>query len=203
MREQHILFNNGDNVLEGLYAASQGTMGAVISHPHPLYGGDMRNSVVEVLADTLSGAGLATLRFNFRGVGQSGGAYDDGNGEKSDVLAAVYFLGTQDIRDIIPVGYSFGAWVTAGIIPQKDMLPAIFVSPPVDLFPFDLQALRGRIGLILCGDRDSFCPAERLKMVAAELNCHLEFVSGADHFFQGKEADLASHIERFALRTVS
>jgi uncharacterized protein len=203
MREEHIYFNNGTDVLEGLYAVSAGTVGAVISHPHPLHGGDMRNSVVEILAATISNVGLATLRFNFRGVGKSGGAYDKGNGEKADVLAAISFMETKGIRDVITVGYSFGAWVNADVIPQNAILPAIFVSPPVDLFPFDLQTLRGRIGLIVSGDRDPFCPVERLKNVAGELNCRLEFISGADHFFRGEEDNLATCVGRYVLGAVS
>jgi alpha/beta superfamily hydrolase len=197
MREQHIFFNHAAIPLEGLYAVSQGTLGAVISHPHPLHGGDMNNSVIEILAETISANGIATLRFNFRGVGRSKGVYNEGNGEKADVLAAVSFLEMQGIRDIFSVGYSFGAWVNAGIITQKDMLPGILISPPFDLFPFSIQTLRGKIGLIICGDRDPFCPAENLKKVASELKCRLELVADSDHFFKGKEMNLATCINRF------
>lgn len=202
MREQHIFFNQGAALLEGFYAASEGSTGAVISHPHPLYGGDMRNSVVQILAETLSANGIATLRFNFRGVGRSEGVYDEGKGERTDVLAAISFMEMQGIRNTIPVGYSFGAWVNAGIIPKQGLLPALFVSPPFGLFAFSIQTLRDRIGLIVCGDRDPYCPVEKLKTTAAELNSPLELVTDADHFFQGKEENLALCIDRFLLQAL-
>ena len=63
-------------------------MGAVISHPHPLMGGDMGNSIVETLAEALFAGGISTLRFNFRGVGNSTGTFDDGRGEQDPYCPA-------------------------------------------------------------------------------------------------------------------
>ena len=107
-------------VSKGFMTAVQGTMGAVISHPHPLMGGDMRNPVVEILAESLFAGGLSTLRFNFRGVGMSEGVFDEGRGEQEDVLAAVTYLERQGIREIVLAGYSFGAWVNAGVILREE-----------------------------------------------------------------------------------
>ena len=81
--EEHLTFPVGDISLEGLFSTPQDTpqIGAILCHPHPLYGGEMRNNVVSALADTFQKAGIATLRFNFRGVGQSGGQHGEGEAE--------------------------------------------------------------------------------------------------------------------------
>jgi alpha/beta superfamily hydrolase len=200
MDEQKLFFGKENIRLEGLYAPSGGSLGAVISHPHPLMGGEMGNPVVEILAETLSACGFSTLRFNFRGVGRSAGRFDEGRGEQDDVLAAVSFMEEQGIREILPVGYSFGAWVNAGVLNRRHLLPAIFVSPPVDLLPFEFQALRGMVGLIICGDRDQFCPLEAIQIAASELPCRLDIIPDADHFFLSQEQDLAACIAAFATR---
>ena len=200
MEEKKVFFGQGNIRLEGLYANAGGAMGAVVSHPHPLMGGDMGNSIVETLAETLFAGGISTLRFNFRGVGKSTGSFDDGRGEQDDVLAAVSFMEEQGIREILLAGYSFGAWVNAGILNRRNLLPALFVSPPINLFYFDFQTLRGKAGLIVCGDHDPYCPTERIKGVAAELACRLDIIPDADHFFQSRENDLAECISDFAMR---
>jgi uncharacterized protein len=200
MAEIKVFFGQGNISLEGLYANSGGTIGAVISHPHPLMGGDMSNSIVETLAEALFACSISTLRFNFRGVGKSTGTFDDGRGEQNDVLAAVSFMEEQGIREILLVGYSFGAWVTASILNRVNLLPAVFVAPPINLFSFDFQTLRGKMGLIICGDEDSYCPTERIKSVAAELSCSLDIIPAADHFFQSRENDLAACINDFAIQ---
>jgi uncharacterized protein len=200
MEEKQVFFGQGNICLEGLYANSGGAMGAVISHPHSLMGGDMGNSIVETLAETLFAGGISTLRFNFRGVGKSTGTFDDGRGEQDDALAAVSFMEEQGIREILPAGYSFGAWVTAGILSQRNLLPALFVSPPINLFSFDFQALRGKVGLIICGDQDPYCPTESIQSVAAELACSLNIILDTDHFFPSREDDLAACIDDFAMQ---
>jgi alpha/beta superfamily hydrolase len=198
--ENKVFFHQGNIRLEGLYADSGGAMGAVISHPHPLMGGDMGNSIVETLTETLFAAGISTLRFNFRGVGQSTGTFDDGRGEQDDVLAALSFMEEQGLREHLPAGYSFGAWVNAGILGRRKLLPALFVSPPIALFGFDFQPLRGKVGLIVCGDQDPYCPIEKIKSIAAGLACRLDIIPDADHFFQSREDDLAACINDFAMQ---
>ena len=200
MKEEKVIFGQGNIRLEGLYANSGGAVGAVISHPHPLMGGDMSNPIVETLAETFFVAGISTLRFNFRGVGKSTGTFDDGRGEQEDVLAAVSFMEEQGVREVLLAGYSFGAWVNAGILSRRKLLPALFISPPINLFNFDVQALRGKVGLIVTGDRDPYCPTEKIKIVAAELDCRLHIIPDADHFFQSRENDLAACINDFAMQ---
>jgi uncharacterized protein len=200
MKEEKVFFGQGDVNCEGLYADSGSAIGAVISHPHSLMGGEMRNPVVETLADTLFGEGMSTLRFNFRGVGRSKGFFDEGRGEQDDVLAAVSFMEHQGIREVMLAGYSFGAWVNAGVIVRRYLLPAIFVSPPIHLLEFDFPNLQGKVGLIICGDRDQFCPSEEIRIVASALSCRLDIIPDTDHFFTAKEKALAESVKAFMVK---
>lgn len=197
MEENKVFFGQGNIRLEGLYSNASSAMGAIISHPHPLRGGDMDNPVVETLSGTLFADGFSTLRYNFRGVGRSTGTYDDGRGEQEDVLAAISFMEAQGTREILLAGYSFGAWVNAYILTRRKLLPAIFVSPPINLLSFDFHILQGKVGLIICGDHDKYCPTDTITSVARELACRLDIVPDADHFFQSRENDLADNIKDY------
>ena len=137
MKEERVFFGKDRVRLEGLFAVAGGTKGAVISHPHSLMGGDMWNPVVETVAQALFDAGISTLRFNFRGVGGSGGHFDEGRGEQADLLSAFAFLEDRGIKEVLPAGYSFGAWVTAGVLGRRTLAPALFVAPPIEMFSFD------------------------------------------------------------------
>ena len=199
MKEERVFFGTGGQRLEGLYAAAEGTRGAVICHPHSRMGGDMDNPVVESVTQALSRAGFSTLRFNFRGVGQSAGAFDEGRGEQADVLSSVAFLEAHGATEVLPAGYSFGAWVITGVLGGKPLSPALFVAPPFAMFPFDFAALHGRVGLIVCGDRDPYCPAAEARAMAAEVSCRLEILTGEDHFFGWGLDKLGACVEAYAV----
>lgn len=194
MQEAKVFFGEDRIRLEGLFAPTGGMKGAVILHPHSLMGGDMWNPVVETVAGALFAAGLSTLRFNFRGVGGSSGYFDEGRGEQEDLLAALDFMEEQGLKEILAAGYSFGAWVSAGVLGRRTLSPAIFVAPPIRLFRFDMEILRNRVGLIVCGDRDPYCPVDEIRTAAVTLSCRLAIVAGVDHFFLSREGDLAACI---------
>jgi uncharacterized protein len=196
LKEQPVFFGK-DFILEGRYADAGTVTGAVISHPHPLMGGDMDNMVVRTIAESLQTCNLATLRFNFRGVGQSKGLFDDGIGETEDVVTAVSFLEEKNIQDIILAGYSFGAWVNSMALPKLNLRNAVLVSPPLELFEFDFPVLRGKVGLIVSADGDQYCPVEKITKAADYLSCPLRIISDTDHFFFGKEKALAASISGF------
>ncbi|MDA8125590.1 MAG: alpha/beta hydrolase [Deltaproteobacteria bacterium] len=183
MREERVFFGTGGMRLEGLYAPGTGERAALICHPHSLMGGTMETPVVETVAQALFRAGFSTLRFNFRGVGGSDGAFDEGRGEGEDLLSAAAFLEDRGTKAVLPAGYSFGAWVAAGALTKRPFLPALLVAPPVAMFPFELATLRGRVGLIVCGDNDPYCPAKAARAMAAEVSCRVEVLAGEDHFF--------------------
>ncbi|MBW2176774.1 MAG: alpha/beta hydrolase, partial [Deltaproteobacteria bacterium] len=141
--------------IEGMISRGTGTKGVVITHPHPQYGGDMYNPVVESIGHVYQQKGITTLRFNFRGVGLSDGSYGDGIGEQEDVLAAVACLKKQGVDDIDLAGYSFGAWVNAHIEAGAGPISTlIMVSPPVAFMGFDTDITLPRLGLVVSGSRD-------------------------------------------------
>lgn len=196
--EQPLYFKSDALQIEGLYAPTAGERGAVISHPHPQMGGSMQNNVVEALVSAFYQNNFSTLRFNFRGVGQSEGIYDDGRGEQEDLIAAMSCLAGKGKKKVVLAGYSFGAWITVKILKRfEDFSDVILVSPPVDFLNFDWSGSEDKIGLIVCGDRDQFCSPESLKTLVEEIHCRLEIVRGADHFYFMKENGMIDVIDAY------
>ncbi len=116
-------------------------------------------------------------------------------------MAAVTYLERQGIREIVLAGYSFGAWVNArGLFSGGTCFPPSLVSPPINLFPFNFELLRGKVGLMICGDQDPYCPLDEARNAAAQASCLLEIIPDADHFLIGREADLAACIDAFVMR---
>ena len=197
-----VTFQSGALELEGELAVAAGsTRAAVICHPHPQYGGDMDNSVVCVVAAALRDAGHATLRFNFRGVGASGGSYDGGVGEVEDARAAVRYLCTRaGSARVILAGYSFGAIVAlrAGVSEQVDAL--IAVAPPLASGEAVLADLGGKRKLFILGDRDQFCTPAMLQQALTRVAEPKTVViaPGVDHFWAGGERMLAQVVQAFA-----
>lgn len=175
--------------------------GIVVCHPHPLYGGDMDNPVVVRAAEVAREVGLSTLRFNFRGVGASAGAHDEGRGEQDDVRAALATL-----RAALPhgslglAGYSFGAWVSSRVADSASDLDAMcLIAPPVKMFDFDAVAPGRRDLLVVAGTRDPYCPIADLDRLAARLpEGTVARIEGADHFFFGRLFPLGEAIRRWA-----
>jgi uncharacterized protein len=199
MSESRITFPCGDLTLEGLLTLPDGGApgAAVVCHPHPMYGGSMDNNVVEAVLEALWQRQFATLRFNFRGVGDSEGEYDGREGELDDVRAAVAFVaGKAGLKSVMLAGYSFGASVSfrAGLTdPAMDRL--VLVALPVALMT-DPGDSSSKPVLLVSGDRDSYSPVESLRALARNLGgrARLEILAGADHFFGGYEARLSALI---------
>lgn len=188
-----IEFPAGSIRLEGLLDEGAAERAVVATHPHPLYGGDMRNPVVETVADLYARRGLTSLRFNFRGVGGSGGTYDDGLGEMEDVRGAIACLRERGAQRIDLAGYSFGAWVAARMdMDAEGVDRLILVSPPVDFLSFAEVATLPKLALVVIGDEDDFGAAERVREQAAKWNPDARFkiIPDADHFFWGRFREL-------------
>jgi alpha/beta superfamily hydrolase len=151
----------------------------------------MRDNVVVTLVALFQQNRFSTLRFNFRSVGRSEGLYDNGAGEAEDVLAAVQFLSGQGAEEITVAGYSFGALMAVKCLAlTNDIGFTILISPPLGEAGISFRNLAGKKGLIVCGDRDPFCPIDELKNAAGEATWPHETVKGADHFYFGKETAL-------------
>ena len=176
----------GELRLEGaLEQAAAGTPGVVITHPHPLYGGDMDNPVVRAVRLAFAAKGFSTLRFNFRGVGGSGGRHGSGIAEREDVRAAIAHLRTLGAAEVDLAGYSFGSWVNAGA--DSEYRHMIMVSPPVAVMSFDPGLHLPRLRLVVTGDRDDFAPLAPARESCRRWNPHAAFevIPGADHFYSG------------------
>jgi uncharacterized protein len=199
MSESRITFPCGDLKLEGLLTLPEGGApgAAVVCHPHPMYGGSMHNNVVEAVLEALWRRQFATLRFNFRGVGDSEGEYDGGEGELDDVREAVAFLaGKAGVKSVVLAGYSFGASVSLRVgltDPAVDRL--VLVALPVAGMTGPSDSTSKPV-LLVSGDRDSYSPLEPLRTLAGRLGsrARLEILAGADHFFGGYEARLSALI---------
>mgnify|MGYP002476917377 CR=1 FL=1 len=150
LKEEQIFISNGNLRIEALLHNVQGKKAALICHPHPLMGGSMHNNVVAAAAQAFAVENHATLRFNFRGVGASSGAYDEGKGESQDIIRVADYLLERGFVEIIFTGYSFAAWVGAKVISMTDKMfcQVIFISPPVNHFDFHFSALKNKVNLI-------------------------------------------------------
>jgi alpha/beta superfamily hydrolase len=172
----------------------------VVCHPHPLYGGDMHNPVVVRAAEVAQGMGLATLRFNFRGVGGSSGVHGEGKSEQDDVLAALEVLAGRlpASSQVGLAGYSFGSWVSARVVAAGRDLPALaLIAPPLGLYDLDFLEVVPVHTLLVVGNRDPFCPVEAIERVGKRLRRPVEIVDGAQHFFLGQLFPLGQVVERW------
>ncbi len=185
---EKILIQSDNLQIEGLLDRRTTDKGAVISHPHPLYGGNMYAAGVESIVHAYWKKGYTTLRFNFRGVGNSQGLYDNGVGEQQDVLAALSFLSETGTKQIDLAGYSFGAWVNAHAVRQDTPVERmVLVSPPVGFMDFTKIAAIHRLKLVVTGSQDQIAPAEQIKTLLPAWNpeARFEIIEGADHFYGG------------------
>ena len=179
--------------------------GVVICHPHPQYGGDMHNNVVMCVRKALANAGMATLRFNFRGVGRSGGGLAGPDGDPEDVAVAVdYLRGLTEVAadKVAVVGYSYGAMVglAAGMIDPR--IPAMVgISPPVAGFRLDFISRIDHPLLVISGDKDMFCPLDMIRELLHG-EAVLEVVDGADHLYRGYENEVGRLTTAFLLEKI-
>ena len=199
--ERSVFFNSGNFSIEGLLDNKSSDHGLIVTHPHPLYGGDMHNLIVDIVRQVFAQQDFTTLRFNFRGTGNSQGHYDNGIGEQEDVLAAVNFLQSKGVDRIVLAGYSFGAWVSALASDRSsDKMHLVMISPPVAFIDFKDVPVLAPLKLIITGSRDEIAPAARVRELAPCWNptAKLEIIDGADHFFSAAYPKLAAVLGGFA-----
>jgi alpha/beta superfamily hydrolase len=197
--EQPVTVDVGEGVaLDALVAVPRdATAGVVICHPHPLYGGDMHSGVVVRAIEACAAQHVATLRFNFRGVGASTGTHDDGRGEQDDARAAL-----ADLRRRLPAGaavalggYSFGAAVAAAVAGQASVAGLALIAPPLRLASLKPpSAVTGPV-LVVVGAEDQYCPVAALEPLREALpGATITIIDGADHFFFGSMNELAEAV---------
>ena len=173
--------------LEGIYVAGEGDApgGALVAPPHPLYGGSLESPVVGEVAHACAQAGMATVRFNWRGVGASAGERSGDPGDAaSDYGAALEHLAESAEGPLLAAGYSFGA-ATGLAVGARDprVERMVLVCPPGAML--DTQALEAFAGraLVVAGGRDELAPPDALAGLFDDPRHQLEVIPEADHFF--------------------
>lgn len=191
--EEQLTLKVNDLSLEARFNPGDATAGAVITHPHPLFGGSMDNNVVWTAVRALGERGWSTLRFNFRGVGASTGSHGGGLAEVEDVAAAVDFLRSKVPGPCFLVGYSFGAAVAArSLLEGLEAAGAVLISPPIAFMDLEFLLETPRLCLVVAGDRDDLCPLAEVEALCRRHQppVDLRVVAGADHFYGGREKEL-------------
>ena len=171
---------------------------AVVAHPDPQQGGTMHTKPVYWTARALAGIGCAVLRFNFRGVGASEGAWDDGRGERDDFRAALDLMAARyPGAELWAAGFSFGAWValTEGATdPRVSVL--LGVAPAIGVYDFSAFKTSLKPKFIVHGERDELFPLKAMYEFYAQLHepKELAVIDAADHMFDGRVSEVGDAV---------
>ncbi|KAF2076469.1 hypothetical protein CYY_002209 [Polysphondylium violaceum] len=207
---------NGDAV--GGYSDTQlyDNVAVVITHPHPMLGGNYRNNVVLGVADYLTSyMRIPTLCFNFRGVGRSDGTGSwRGSTERTDTLSAVQYLlnsnplltqSGNNITKVIIVGYSYGSVIGSSVADEHDSIIG-FTAISYPFGPLTLMLLGHLLEpalnspkpkLFVTGDKDNFTGVPKFKTRMSEMKgtrVESKIFEGVDHFYQNSEKMLSKEI---------
>ncbi|HEX6465742.1 MAG TPA: alpha/beta fold hydrolase [Terriglobales bacterium] len=184
------------------------TYAAVVTHPHPLFGGTMHNKIVFNAMKALSSFGFPVLRFNFRGTGLSDGAHDEGRGEIDDVRTALSWMDQTFGVPLIFAGFSFGAATgLRAACPDTRVAGVISLGTPVAVqgrsYAYSFLADCKKPKLFISGSRDQYGAMENLREVVAQAAEPKQFyvIEDADHFFEGKVPLMRSAIEEWVRST--
>jgi alpha/beta superfamily hydrolase len=171
----------------------------VFAHPLPTHGGTMHTKVVFQGAKALARTGCVVLRFNFRGVGRSAGAWDEGRGEMDDYRAAVDFLASQypDL-EMWAAGFSFGSYIAMTAGADHDRICALIgIAPPVDRYEYASVKLSTKPKFIIHGERDELISLKSVREFYARLQEPKELVEidRANHLFDGQASEVGDALE--------
>jgi alpha/beta superfamily hydrolase len=193
-------------VIVDLAAEARGI--ALVTHPHPLFGGANTNKVTYTLARTLRDLGYHALRPNFRGVGKTGGSHDNGQGETEDMLAVLAWAGQRwpalSTAPVMLAGFSFGAYVQtrvaqsladAGHPAERLILVGTAAGHVEGARKYDTGAVRPDT-LVIHGSKDETVPLPNVLAWAEPLELPVVVVAGADHFFHGRLQNIRDIINR-------
>lgn len=171
----------------------------VFAHPLPTEGGTMHTKVVFQGAKALTRIGCEVLRFNFRGVGRSAGAWDQGGGEMDDFRAGLDFMSERHADlELWAAGFSFGSYVALTAGAQDDRVCALLgIAPPVDRYDFAAVRRTDKPKFIIHGEADELIPLKKVRDFYAQLREPKELVEidRANHLFEGQASEVGDAIE--------
>lgn len=170
----------------------------VLCHPLSTEGGSMHNKVVTMAARSLRELGATTVRFNFRGVGESAGQFDNGRGERDDLLAVVAWVRDQrPDHDLWLAGFSFGAYVSLSAADEAQAEALISIAPPAGRWDFARIVLPTCPWLVVQGDEDEIVDPQAVYDWIETLTYKPELVRmhGTSHFFHRKLVDLRGALQ--------
>lgn len=205
-RRLTILSEDGTALDARLRAEPAARRVVVLAHPHPLYGGSMDDAVVVALARVLGEHGVATLRFDFRGVGRSEGRHGGGAAEIGDLIGAVRAARRElPEAEVSVAGYSFGSWVAlqtarAHVVEIERVAliaPALTILAYDNLPGFASAARFERPIAMVLGDRDGFSSAPAARVLAGRIGASIAVLSGEDHFFSRARRRVAEMLHPF------
>lgn len=166
----------------------------------------MENKVVARCARFISEAGIEAVRFNFRGVGQSEGAFDQGRGERDDLNAVIdHVLTISPSCRLAIAGFSFGAWIGLEVGAMHNAVSALVgIAPPVRMFDFQFLKSSSKPTLIVYAGNDQYTDAEAMKAWIEQTNQPIdsELIPDVDHFFGARVDDVGKKVSEFLSRTL-
>jgi uncharacterized protein len=162
----------------------------VFAHPHPLHGGTMHTKAVYRAVKALAALGCVVLRFNFRGVGQSEGTFDNAVGELDDFRAGLDFMASRyPDADLWAAGFSFGAYIALTAGARDDRVSRLIgIAPALQMYDFSEVVASTKAKYFVQGERDELCPLAQMQSFFARLPepKRLVIVPGASHLFNGQ-----------------
>ena len=213
MKQAAIGFRSKKLSLEGIVATPDGLAGPypalLVCHPHPMLGGNMDNPVVTAICRAAGAQGMASLRFNYRGVGGSQGIFSNGKGEGDDVRAALSILRRwpgMDGKRLVLVGYSFGAAVVLdGLRHYKAAHSLVLIAPPISAVRGSRIRLDQRPKLFVAGQHDRIASSVELQSALDDIRPPLDFseIADADHSLRGHEEQVAERVLSFATASMA
>jgi uncharacterized protein len=209
-----VIFQGPEGRLEGRYQPAKTPRApvAMVLHPHPKGGGTMNNRMVQNLYQMFVKRGFSVLRFNFRGVGNSQGTFDNGIGELSDAASALDWMQqfNPEASTTWIAGYSFGAWIGMQLLMRRPEIKGFMsISPPANLFDFSFLAPCPSSGIIVQGLADEIVTASAVQKLVDKLKTqkHItidyETVPNANHFYENEMDQVMGHCERYLDRRLA
>jgi alpha/beta superfamily hydrolase len=203
-----IIINGPAGRMEARYSHSKTPNAplALVLHPAPDRGGSMNHRIPYSIYQAMVERGFSTLRFNFRGVGESQGVYDKGEGELSDAAAALDWM--QALNPNAPyvwiAGFAFGSWIGMQLLMRRPEIKGfVAVSPPANEIDFSFLAPCPQSGLIIQGEKDNIIPEPAVQKVVERLNMQkgikidYRVIPNANHFYNDQVDTMIEHIHDY------